>query len=134
MKRNSEIAGVLNDFFSNIITNLNLPEYPISNFYCNKVRNPVLKATLKWKDHPSIKAIEKSKDLFNFSSVEKKKIFQGIVCLDNFKACQDTDVHAKIIKENADIFTDFVHLSINASINNGDFPSFLKLANVIPVS
>ena len=81
-----------------------------------------------------IKAIEKSKDLFNFSNVEKKKIFQGIVCLDNFKACQDTDVHAKIIKENADIFTDFVHLSINASINNGDFPSFLKLANVIPVS
>ena len=32
-----------------------------------------------------------------------------------------------------DIFTDFVHPSINASINNGDFPSFLNLANVIPV-
>ena len=40
---------------------------------------------------------------------------------------------AKIIKENTDIFTDFVHNSINASVNNGDFPSFLKLANVIPV-
>ena len=32
-----------------------------------------------------------------------------------------------------DIFTDFVHPLINASINNGDFPSFLNLANVIPV-
>ena len=39
----------------------------------------------------------------------------------------------KIIKENANIFTDFVHYSINSSINNGNFPSFLKLANVIPV-
>ena len=39
----------------------------------------------------------------------------------------------KIIKENANIFTDFVHYSINPSINNGNFPSFLKLANVIPV-
>ena len=58
---------------------------------------------------------------------------QEIVCLDASKACQDTDVYTKIIKENADIFTDFVHPSINASINNGDFPSFLKLENVIPV-
>ena len=42
----------------------------------------VLKAILKYKDHPSIKAIErvpKSKNLFNFSNVEKKKIFQEIV-------------------------------------------------------
>ena len=65
--------------------------------------------------------------------MEKKEIFQEIVCLDASKACQDTDVPTKIIKENANIFTDFIHPSINASINNGDFPSFLKLANVIPV-
>ena len=65
--------------------------------------------------------------------MEKKEILQEIACLDASKACQDTDVPTKIIKENADIFTDFIHPSINASINNGDFPSFLKLANVIPV-
>ena len=132
----NEIANALNTFFSNIVSNLNLPEYPISNSYYNKIRDPVLKAILKYKDHPSIKAIErvpKSKVLFNFSSVEKKEIFQETVCLDASKACQDTDVPTKIIKDNADIFTDFIHPSINASINNGDFPSFLKLANVIPV-
>ena len=65
--------------------------------------------------------------------MEKNENFQEIVCLDAFKACQDTDVPTKIIKKNADIFTDFFHPSINASINNGDFPSFLKLANEIPV-
>ena len=31
------------------------------------------------------------------------------------------------------MFTDFVHPSINAFINNSDLPLFLKLANVIPV-
>ena len=132
----NEIADVLNTVFSNIVSNLNLPKYPISNPYYNKIRDPVLKAILKDKDHPSIKAIErvaKSKDLFNFSNVDKNKLFQEIVCLDAYKACQDTDVPTKIIKENANIFTDFVHPSINASSNNGDIPSFLKLANVIPV-
>ena len=96
----------------------------------------MLKAIVKNKDHPRIKAIEKvpkSKDLLNFSNMDKKEIFQEIINLDASKAFQDTDVPIKIIKENADIFTDFVHPSVNASINNGDFPSFLKLANVIPV-
>ena len=132
----NEIADVLNNFYSNIVSNLNLPEYTISNPYYNKIRYPVSKATLKYKDHPSIKAVErvqKLKDLFNFSNLEKKKISQEIICLDTSKDCQDTDVPAEIIKENANIFTYFVHLSINASINNGDFPSFLKLENVTSV-
>ena len=84
----------------------------------------------------TVKAMErvpKLKDLINFSNMEKKEIFQEIVCLDASKSCQNADVPTKVIKENADIFTDFTHPSINASINNGDYPSFLKLANVIPV-
>ena len=80
-----------------------------------------------------IERVSKSKDLFNFLYPEKKEIFQEIVCLDASKGCQDTDVPTKIIKENADIFTDFIHPLINVSINNGDLPSFLKLSNVIPV-
>ena len=132
----NKIADVLNTFFSNIISNLNLPEYPISNPYYNKIRDPVFKTILKYKGHPSKKAVErtqKSKDLFNFSNVEKKEIFLEIDCLDTSEACQNTDVPTKIIKESADIFTDFVHPSIDPSINNGDFPSFLKLANMVSV-
>ena len=54
-----EIADVLNKFFSNIVSNSNLPEYSISNPYYNKIRDPVLKAILKYKDHPSVKAIKR---------------------------------------------------------------------------
>ena len=77
----NEIAHVLDTFFSNIVSNLNLPEYPISNPYYNKVRDPVLKAILKYKNHPSMKVIErvqKSKDLNNFSNVERKEICQKL--------------------------------------------------------
>ena len=65
--------------------------------------------------------------------MEKKEIFQETVCLGASKPCQDTDIPTKTFKENSDIFTDFVHLSINVSINNGNFTSFLKFANVNPV-
>ena len=88
---------------------------------------------LKYKHHLSIRRSKGSKNQrigIIFQTWKKRKFFRN--CLDASKACQDTNVPTKIIKENADIFTDFVHPSINASINNGDF-LFLKLANVIPV-
>ena len=69
---------------------------------------------LKYKDHPSIKSIEKISQLNSL-----------------FRLC--TDVPTKIIKENADIFADFIQLAINTSINTNEFPSLLKLAGVIPV-
>ena len=123
-------------FFSNTVSNLNLPEYPIEDLYFNKLRDPAIKAIIKYKDHTSITAINrvpKSKYLFNFSNVEKNEIFQEMICLDASKTFQDTNVPTKIIKENTDIFIDFAYRSINASINNADFLSLLKLANVIPV-
>ena len=65
--------------------------------------------------------------------MEKREILNEIVNLDASKSCQDTDVPTKIIKENADIFADFIHPAINITINKNEFPSFLKLADVIPV-
>ena len=59
--------------------------------------------------------------------MEKREI------LDASKSCQDTDLTTKINKENADIFADFIHSPINTTINENEFPSCLKLADVIPV-
>ena len=65
--------------------------------------------------------------------MEKGEILYEIVNLNAWKSCQDTDVPTKIIKENADIFADFIHPAINASINKNEFPSFLKLPDVMRV-
>ena len=49
------------------------------------------------------------------------------------KATQDTDIPTKLIKENSDIFADFIFENLNDSISHSVFPSALKLANITPV-
>ena len=136
IKTDSNTANVLDTFFSTIVNNLNIPEYPVSDPISNDDSDPVLKSILKYKDRPSIKAIKKiakPNSLFRFSNVEKREILHEIVNLDSSKSCQDTDVPTKIIKENADIFADFIHPAINTTINKNEFPFFLKLADLITV-
>ena len=136
IKTDSKTANVLNTFFSTIISNLNIPEYLVPDPISNDINDPVLKSILKYKDHRSIKAIEKItqlNSLFKLSNVEKRKMRHEMVNLDASKLCQDTDVPTKIIKESADIFADFIHPAINTIINKNEFPSFLNLADVIPV-
>ena len=53
--------------------------------------------------------------------------------MDASKACQDTDVPTKILKENTDIFADFLHVSFNEFVKKSEFPSVLKQANITPV-
>ena len=49
------------------------------------------------------------------------------------KACQDTDVPTKILKENEDIFADFLHTSFNEFVKKLEFPSVSKKPNIKPV-
>ena len=44
---------------------------------------------------------------FLFAHVDKEEILKENLSLDSPKASQDTDISTKIIKENADIFSDF---------------------------
>ena len=63
---------------------------------------------------------------FSYSEVAKEEIFRDILNLDVSKACQDSDILSKVIKENADIFVSFLHFSFNMSVTNSEFPSVLK--------
>ena len=53
--------------------------------------------------------------------------------MDISKASQLLDIPTKIIKQNADIFSEFFFVSISHSINNTNFPEQLKWADVKPV-
>ena len=53
--------------------------------------------------------------------------------METSKACQDTDIPTKIIKENADIFADILLARFNDSVEKSNFPSTLKKANIMPV-
>ena len=52
--------------------------------------------------------------------------------LDANKAFQSSDIPIKLLKENVDIFSDFVCTSFNSSINVSKFPENLKLADITP--
>ena len=93
--------NVLSTFFSTIITNLNIPEYPVYDSISNDINDPVLTLILRYKDHASIEAIEeisKLNSLFKNFNLEKGKILYEIVNPDALKSRQDTDLPKKIIK------------------------------------
>ena len=75
MNSKSKTAEILNEFFLNIIKNLKIPEYENLNRNFEKVKDSVLKAILKYKNHPSTIVIkEKSKSSkFTFHKVDNGK-------------------------------------------------------------
>ena len=136
VKTEKETAEVFNDFFRNFVKNLNISQYSDFDPIIENVKDPTLKAILKYDKHPSILAIRTKcnrNGIFSFREVSFKKIETVIRLLKLNKASQDSDIPTKIIKENCDIFTNFICESINNSIKSSVFPSCLKHADVTPM-
>ena len=53
---------------------------------------------------------------FSFSFVTKKTILNELCKLNSKKACQESDIPVKIIKENLDIVSNFVYNNFNNSV------------------
>ena len=126
----------MNEFFSNVVTNLNIPQFNQIYQTSENISDPVIKAILKYRAHPSTIAIKEncaSKSDFNFSFVEKVDILKEIKMLQSNKATQNTDIPTKLIKDNADIFAQFIFVSLNKCIEQSVFPFKLKPANITPV-
>ena len=102
IRGDNETAKVLNEFFSNVVTNLNIPQFSYIDRTFENINDPVIKARAhsKYRAHPSVIAIKENctyKSNFNFSFVEKADILKEINILQSNKATQDTDIHAKLI-------------------------------------
>ena len=52
-------AKALNAFFSNILQNLDIQQYNVDDSICENVNNPILKAIVRYRNHPNIVAIER---------------------------------------------------------------------------
>ena len=76
----------------------------------------------------------RGKDLqFSFNFETKNKILPEIHNLDKKKACQESDIPVKIIKDSIEIFLEFILHNFINSIFDATFPSELKKADVIPI-
>ena len=128
------VAENLNDFFSNVITDLNLARFidPLINI--EDVRDPVLKVKMKLLNHQNIKTIINRfpNNRFSFNKTSKSDIRKEIN-LNSTKASQDSDIPTKLIKQNIDIFTDVLHSAFSSCLENVIFSSILKIADVTPV-
>ena len=108
----------MNTFFSNIVSNLNIAEYSNCEPVVNNISDPLLKCVVTYRNHPTILAIGLP---FSFSKINRKGILSKSLKLQTSKACQDTYIPTKIIKENVDIFHGILLASFNDSVEKSNF-------------
>ena len=131
----SDVAQRFNQFFSNIVKNLDIPKYVVGDtLHLNLKDHPILIAILKYRDHPSIITIKRfhyQTVPFHFSYFDNnKKIIRS---LSKNKASQETNIPVRVVKENAEYFAEIICSQFNESINSSKFPLSFKLANITPV-
>ena len=133
----SDTARVLNTSFSNIVSNLKIPEYPKCDGLSEFISDSVLKSIVEYRNHPSILKIGEvfhgSNANFSLSTVQRTQILNEITQLNSSKSGQSTDILTKTIKQNSDIFANFTLKSFNQSVANSIFPSSLKNADITSV-
>ena len=96
------------------------------------ISDKTIKAVVKYRY--SILAIQKKGggSSFSFSHVEIEDMEKEIRNLDPSKSAQGSDIPTKVIKENCDIFAQFLTNCFNKSVDTSKFPTDLKLAEVKP--
>ena len=105
-----KVADTFNKFFVNIGKTLKIDNDKKFLVETNDVFDPVLKAIKKYSAHPSILRIKEkmNNNVFSFRKVTYEEILNEINSLDTSKSTQSEDVPFKIIKDNADIFSNFI--------------------------
>ena len=124
-----ETANILNTFFSNVVQNLDISRFPDSDPLIQNIKDPTLKAILKYRKYPSIVAIERRyRDIssFIFVEVNEADIEKEILNLNGDKASRNSDMPTKVIREISDIFTSFLCTRFSSSIKTSKFPQYLK--------
>ena len=92
----------LKTFFFNIVKNFNISQYCDFDPTIENVKDPTLKAILKYEKHPSVLAIItkcNKNGVFSFREVSLKQIKTQISLLKLNKASKYSDIPTKIIKE-----------------------------------
>ena len=113
------------------MTNLKTSEYTDYDLIINNKSDPILKLTVKYRNHLRILAIakvcKKSQNFpFLFSLVQRKNLSKEIQNLDINKVAQESDIPCRAIKENSNISGDFLLSSLNDAIKYCYFPIALK--------
>ena len=124
----NEVAEIFRSYFDGIVDGLNIKRCENSK----EDSDPIINAIKTFEKHPSILKIQEVSYgcRFSFENVSLEDVKKVTRELDISKASQLLDIPTKIIKQNADIFSEFFCVNINHSVSNSSFPDQLKWADV----
>ena len=130
-----KIAEIFNRFFSNAVIDLKISDFHGAVPLADNISHPIFTAILKYANHPSTIAIKDLNHtlLFSFSNVSAADVKKEIRKLDPRKATENTDIPVRILKQNSDIFGNYICDFFNECVDKGVFPSILKNANITPI-
>ena len=99
---------ILTDFFSNVVNDQKTGFHgavPLAN-----ISHLIFRAIFNYINHPSTIAIKdlNNTPMFSFSSVFVADVKKEIRKLDPRKATQNTDIPVRILKNNSDIFSNYI--------------------------
>ena len=127
------VASIFNSYFNNITQELNLQSWKVMPLISNL--DPIQTAMEKYKSHPSILKI-KSKTFesnhFSFQAVTEDEVQKLIINLDSRKKTSGI-IPVKLLQANSSVCSTIITRCINQAIRNCQFPSKLKLADIIPI-
>ena len=118
-----EVAEIFRCYFDGIVDGLNIKRCEIPKEH----NDSILNAIKTFEKHPSILKIKEvsSGCRFFFENVSLEDVKKVTPELDISKDSQLLDIPTEIIKQNADIFSEFFFININHSINNRiNFPEY----------
>ena len=131
ISEDSELVEVFSKYFESVVKNLNI-QRPI---FSQEHDDPIANAITNFEQHPSILKIKENRNVcspFSFEPVSLDEIIKETLNLDASKATQKSDIPTKIIKQNQDIFSEFIFENVNNMIDTDIYPEQLKWADVKP--
>ena len=134
---NIETAEVFNDYFVNIVKDLNIPEISVISSMNPSIiiNDPIETIVQNLKEHPSVKIKQHivKTEMFSFQKVNEIQIENEIKELNSRKAPGEDGIPANILKETVDILKSPLTQLFNVTVENQHFPNDLKYANVTPL-
>ena len=132
---NIKVANIFHYYLSNLVKNLNfqVPENLMNCF--RQSEDPVFKAILKYQNDASITAVKEIHHMnhFSFNTTPLDDIKKELQYLDSSIVTQISDIPTKTIKDNIDIISPFLFVSVKDSICQSNFPYNLQFVDVMPV-
>ena len=94
----------------------------------------MFRAILKYANHPSTIAIKdvNNTSMFSFSNTFVADVKKEIWKLDPRKVTQNTDIPVAILKQNSNVFGNYICDFFSECVDKGVFPYILKNANITP--